>query len=120
MNDVRSPDSPSKNMERRSTRLTARPAKLAEVPDDDIEGDSEYEQPPAESSSRGKKRKSREDKDSKLGSQVKKFRGKRGLLRQLVEMPLDVLFEVRATLPPLLFNGLMFTIFSDIRPSETP
>jgi hypothetical protein len=32
-----------------------------------------------------------------VSTQVKKFRGKRGMLRQLVEMPLDVLFEVCAT-----------------------
>lgn len=91
MNDT----SPSIVVERRSTRLTARPAMLAEAPDDDMQVDSEYEQNLAESSSRGKKRKSREDK---VGSQVKKFRGKRGLLKQLVEMPLDVLFEVSVTL----------------------
>lgn len=84
-------------MERRSTRLTGRPQNLAESLDDDMQADSEYEQPRAESSStRGKKRKSREDK---LGPQVKKFRGKRGLLRQLVEMPLDLLFEVRKKKP---------------------
>jgi len=82
-------------MERRSTRLTARPANIAEALDDDIHVDSEYEQPLAESCTRGKKRKFREDKGSKLGPQAKKSRGKRGLLRQLVEMPLDVLFEVR-------------------------
>ena len=96
-NNINSPHSPSNSMERRSTRLTGRP-NLAEIPDDDSQADSEYEQPRAESSStRGKKRKSREDK---LGPQVKKFRGKRGLLRQLVEMPLDLLFEVRKKNPP--------------------
>ena len=98
--------------ERRSTRLTARPSMLTEAPDDDMQVDSEYEQNLAESSSRGKKRKSRE---SKVNPQVKKFRGKRGLLRQLVEMPLDVLFEVGAT-PP--FNGLVFILYSDIWPPE--
>ncbi|KAF8810052.1 hypothetical protein BYT27DRAFT_7186905 [Phlegmacium glaucopus] len=98
MNDV---NSPSKVMERRSTRLTARPANLAEALDDNMQVDSEYEQLPAESSSRGKKRKSREDKGRKVGPQVKKFRGKRGLLRQLVEMPLDVLFEIFGHLNPL-------------------
>ena len=81
--------------ERRSTRLTVRPAMLAEALDDDMRVDSEYEQDLGESSSRGKKRKSREDK---VSSKVKRFRGKRGLLKQLVEMPLDVLFEVCATL----------------------
>lgn len=90
-----SPDS-SKATERRSTRLTARPAILAEALDDDMQADSEYEQL-AESSSRGKKRKSRED-NNQVGPQVKKLRGKRGLLKQLVEMPLDVLFEVCATI----------------------
>lgn len=88
--------SPSKAVERRSTRFTARPAMLAEAPGGDMQVDSEYEEQNfAESSSRGKKRKSREDK---VRPQVKRFRGKRGLLRQLVEMPLDVLFEVCANL----------------------
>lgn len=96
MNDT---DSPSKVAERRSTRLTARPAMLAEAPGDDMQVDSEYEQNLAESSSRGKKRKAREDK---VSPQVKKCRGKRGLLKQLVEMPLDVLFEVCATLHLLM------------------
>ena len=96
MNTVSSPDSASKSLERRSTRLTARPAMPAEASDDYIQVDSDYEQI-AESSSRGKKRKTREDKDSKVGPQAKRYRGKRGLLRQLVEMPLDVLFEVGAT-----------------------
>ena len=84
-------------MERRSTRVTARPGKLAQVPDDDMLVDSDYEEPHegSSSSTRAKKRKSREDKDSKQGPPVKKVRGKRGLLKQLVEMPLDVLFEVR-------------------------
>jgi hypothetical protein len=96
MNDVSSPGSSSKNVERRSARLTAGSAKIAEASDGDMQADSEYEQQPsAEPPPRGKKRKSREDKDNKLGPQVKKVRGKRGLLRQLVEMPLDVLFEVR-------------------------
>jgi hypothetical protein len=87
--------SPSKVAGRRSTRLTERPAVLAETPDDDMQVDSEYdyEQTLAESSSRRKKRKSRHDTTS---SQVKRLRGKRGLLKQLVEMPLDVLFEVCA------------------------
>ena len=107
MNDTSSsPVSPSIAAERRSIRLTARPAIFTEAPDDDMQVDSEYEQNFAESSSRGKKRKSRE---YKVNPQVKKFRGKRGLLRQLVEMPLDVLFEVGAT-PP--FNGMAFIIHS--------
>ena len=96
MNNI---DSPSKVTERRSTRLTARPALLAEALGDDMQVDSDYEQCLAESSSRGKKRKSREDK---MNPPLKKFRGKRGLLRQLVEMPLDVLFEVCATLHLLM------------------
>ena len=87
--------SPSKVAERRSTRVTARPALLAETSVDDMQVDSEYEQDLPESSSRGKKRKSRE---YKVKPQAKKFRGKRGLLRQLIEMPLDVLFEVCANL----------------------
>ena len=101
--------------ERRSTRITARPALLAEVLGDDMQVDSEYEQNLTESSSRGKKRKSREDK---VNPQLKKFRGKHGLLKQLVEMPLDVLFEVCATLESLI-NGLVFTISSDIWPPES-
>lgn len=90
-------DSSSK-VERRSTRLTARPLNLAEEAEDDddmmiMRIDPDYEQALAESESsmRGKKRKSREDK---VSPQAKKSRGKRGLLRLLVEMPLDVLFEV--------------------------
>jgi hypothetical protein len=86
-------DSSSKTMERRSTRLTVRPVILADAPDDDMHVDSQV----AESSSRAKKRKFHEVKNNKVGPQAKKFRGRRGLLRQLVEMPLDVLFEVRAT-----------------------
>ena len=101
--------------ERRSTRITARPALLAEVLGDDMQVDSEYEQNLTESSSRGKKRKSREDK---VNPQLKKFRGKYGLLKQLVEMPIDVLFEVCATLESLI-NGLVFTISSDIWPPES-
>jgi hypothetical protein len=100
MNDSSSAVSPSKVAERRSTRLTARPAMLAEAPDDDMQVDSEYEQNLAESSSRGKKRKTREDKVSSQSKKV--FRGKRGFLRRLVEMPLDVLFEVCATPHPLM------------------
>jgi hypothetical protein len=84
----------SKVAERSSTRLTARPALLAEALGDDMQVASEYKQNLAESSSRGKKRKSREDR---VNPRVKK-RGNRGLLKQLVEMPLDVLFEVCATL----------------------
>ena len=104
----------SKVAERRSIRLTARPAMLSEGPGDDMQVDSEYEQNLAESSSRGKKRKSREDK---VNPQVKKFRGKRGLLRRLVEMPLDVLFEVCATFHLLMV--IVFTISSDIWPPES-
>ena len=91
--------SPSKVAERRSTRITARPLLLAEASGDDMQVDSEYEQSPAEPSSRGKKRKSRE---SKVNPQVKRFWGKRGFLKQLVEMPLDVLFEVCAILHLLM------------------
>jgi hypothetical protein len=85
---------PSQVAERRSTRLTARPA-LAEDIGDDMQVDSEYEQNLTESSSRGKKRKSRE---GKVNPRAKKLRGNRGLLKQLVEMPLDLLFEVCASL----------------------
>ena len=80
--------------ERHSTRPTARPAMLSESLGDDLQVDSEFEQNLTESSSRGKKRKSREDR---VNPQLKKFRGKRGLLEQLFEMPLDVLFEVSST-----------------------
>ena len=100
--------------ERRSTRITARPALLAEALGDDMQVDSDYEQNTTESSSRGKKRKSREDR---VNPQLKKFRGKRGLLKQLVEMPLDVLFEVCSTL--YLEKGLVFTISSDIWSPES-
>ena len=77
--------------ERHSTRPTARPAimMLSESLGDDMQVDSEFEQNLTESSSRGKKRKSCEDR---VNPQIKKFRGKRGLLEQLFEMPLDVLF----------------------------
>ena len=109
--------SPSKVAKRRSTRLTARPVLLAEASGDDMQVDSEYEQNQqslAELSSHGKKRKSRENK---VNPQVKRFRGKRGLLKQLVEMPLDILFEVCAILH-LLLVLMMFTISSlaDLRP----
>ena len=98
MSDL-SPVSHSEVVERRSTRLTAHPVMLAGVPDDDMQVDSEYENL-AESSSRGKKRKAqkRKSREDKVNPQAKKFRGQRGLLRRLVEMPLDVLFEVCATL----------------------
>jgi len=48
---------------------------------------------------RGKKRKTYDNKDTKADGQpqakkVRSVRGKRGLLKQLVEMPVDVLFEV--------------------------
>ena len=109
--------SPSKSnvAERRSTRRTARPAPFSETSGDDMQVDSEYEQTQqslAELSSHGKKRKSRENK---VNPQAKKFRGNRGLLKQLVEMPLDVLFEVCAILH-LLLVLMMFTISSDLRP----
>ena len=88
--------------ERRSTRLTARPAILSEDLGDDMQVDSEYEENiTTRSSSRGKKRKSREDK---VNPQLKKFRGKHGLLKQLVEMPLDVLFEVCVILESLYLD----------------
>ena len=106
--------SPSKVAKRRSTRLTARPVLLAEASGDDMQVDSEYEQTQQSLAelSHGKKRKSRENK---VNPQVKRFRGKRGLLKQLVEMPLDVLFEVCAILH-LLLVLMMFTISSDLRP----
>ena len=110
--------SSSKTMERRSTRLITHPGHLFEALDDDIQVDSEYEQPLTKLATRARKRKAREDKNSRVGPQVKKIRGKRGMLRQLVEMPLDVLFEVGAMMPPFS-NGLIFTISSDIRPPET-
>jgi hypothetical protein len=49
----------------------------------------------AKKSPRGKKRKY-DSKGPKADGrpQAKKVRGKRGLLKQLVEMPVDVLFEV--------------------------
>ena len=108
--------SPSQFAERRSTCITARPALLTEALGDDKQVDSDYYmQNSVESSSRrGKKRKSREDK---VNPQLKKFRGKRGLLKQLVEMPLDVLFEVCSTL--YLEKGLVFTISSDIWSPES-
>ena len=112
MNDV----SPSKVAERRSTRITTRPAMASEAPGDDMQVDSEYEQDLPESSSRGKKRKFCEDK---VSSQVKKFRGKRGFLRRLVEMPLDVLFEVCATLHLVTDQCLQYPqIFGHLKPLD--
>jgi hypothetical protein len=64
---------------------------------DDMQVDSEHEQNLNlnVSSSHGKKRTSgNSESEGKVNPQVKKIRGKRGLLKQLVEMPLDVLFEV--------------------------
>ena len=113
MNDL---GSSYQTMERRSTRLSTHHGHLAEALD--IKVDSEYEQPLTELPTRARKRKACEDKNSKVGPQAKKIRGKRGMLRQLVEMPLDVLFEVGAMMPPFS-NGLIFTISSDIRPPET-
>jgi hypothetical protein len=113
MNDTVSPSV----AKRRSTRLIERPVLLAEDSGDDMQVDSEYEQTQqslAESSSRGKKR-NLKSRENKVNPQVKRFRGKRGWLKQLVEMPLDVLFEVCAILHLLM----MFTISSDLRPPET-
>ena len=107
--------SPSKVVERRSTRLTTRPVLLAEASGDDMQVDSEYEQSLAESSSRAKKRKSRENK---VNSQVKRFRGKHGLLKQLVEMPLDVLFEVCAILHLLMMTSQFLQIFGHLKPLD--
>ena len=102
--------------ERRSTRLTARPAILSEDLGDDMQVDSEYEENiTTRSSSRGKKRKSREDK---VNPQLKKFRGKHGLLKQLVEMPLDVLFEVCVILESLYLDK-QNSVYNILRYSAT-
>lgn len=37
--------------------------------------------------------------DKELTRPAKRVRGKRGILQQLVEMPLDLLFEVRLSIP---------------------
>ena len=64
------------------------PSDDSEFVDDEVEV--------AEKKPRGKKRKY-DNNDTKANGrpQAKKARGKRGLLKQLVEMPVDVLFEVR-------------------------
>jgi hypothetical protein len=67
------------------------PADDSEFIDDEVEV--------AEKKPRGKKRKTYDNNDTKADGQpqakkVRHVRGKRGLLKQLVEMPVDVLFEV--------------------------
>ena len=71
-------------MTKHSTRLKSAPqATPVKLPSDD-------ENPG------GKKRKTYDSKGPKVDGrpQAKRVRGKRGLLKQLVEMPVDILFEV--------------------------
>ncbi|KAF8968302.1 hypothetical protein BDZ97DRAFT_1696676 [Flammula alnicola] len=85
--------------QRRSTRLAmTSPAGQQFV----CEEDEEDEEAPVEQKTRGKKRKT-EDRQSKGDGQshAKKIRGRRGKLEDLVEMPLDVLFEIFARLKPI-------------------
>jgi hypothetical protein len=85
----------------RRSRLKSAPRDISiDLPSDDSEFvDDEVEVNKvevAEKKPRGKKRKTYETKPDGQ-HQVKKartVRGKRGLLKQLVEMPVDVLFEV--------------------------
>ncbi|KDR81922.1 hypothetical protein GALMADRAFT_240234 [Galerina marginata CBS 339.88] len=90
-------------MQRRSTRLPNQPQKnLAEEdfePDNDIL-ELENDDIPLSKKTRGKKRKAKDEKADGQ-PQTKKVRGTRGILKQLVEMPLDVLFEIFGRLEPL-------------------
>ena len=62
---------------------------------------------------RGKKRKSPETaaKEQRVAGRAhtKRARGNRGILKELVEMPLDVLFEVLPT--PFSISLFIFTLF---------
>ena len=78
----------------------------AKTPSDHEDDQSMYSDGPTTSSNppRGKKRKNPETvtKERRVTgrTQAKRVRGNRGILKELVEMPLDVLFEV----PHLLFS----------------
>lgn len=82
----------------RRSRLKSVPRDISiDLPSDDsefVDDDSEVEV--AEKKPQGKKRKTYETKPDRQhqAKKARTVRGKRGLLKQLVEMPVDVLFEV--------------------------
>ena len=92
-------------MERRSKRLESLPLKSVVEDGGDGSDGSDVERPDtseAESSVAVTKKNPRPKRRRKISStnvaaiqtQIKKFRGKRGLLRDVVDMPMDVLYEV--------------------------
>ncbi|KDR81923.1 hypothetical protein GALMADRAFT_276573 [Galerina marginata CBS 339.88] len=88
-------------MERCSTRLPKQTQKcLAEEDFQPEEEQDEDDAPVPLTKVRNRKRKSN---DEKIANQppVKKVRGTRGILQKLVEMPLDVLFEIFGRLEPI-------------------
>ncbi|KAF9534656.1 hypothetical protein CPB83DRAFT_842691 [Crepidotus variabilis] len=95
-------------MERRSARLRDAPVKIVQYRDneDDDAADMDVDaQLVATSSktpakSKGKKRKLSEEPNT-AHAPSKKLRGKRGILKDLVEMPMDILFEIFNQLEPV-------------------
>ena len=91
------------NMSRRSNRVKDAPPKLLEEPASDLEVSTDEDAGETVASAtkpRGKKRKAAAEPDNGSISstqQRKKVRGKRGILKDLVEMPMDVLFEVSSS-----------------------
>ncbi|KDR80012.1 hypothetical protein GALMADRAFT_242213 [Galerina marginata CBS 339.88] len=88
-------------MQRHSNRLIDSTSKSSAEGDNfepENEGVAEEENDDLQLSKKPRKR--RKAADSKL-PQAKKVRGKRGILKQLIEMPLDLLFEIFGRLEPL-------------------
>ena len=83
---------------RASTRIKGRPCvSLAEATADTDEEFMQSDALAPEKPTRSKKQKTSETPNERRavgGSKPKRLRGNRGLLRALVEMPLDILFEV--------------------------
>ncbi|KAF8960633.1 hypothetical protein BDZ97DRAFT_2060556 [Flammula alnicola] len=71
----------------------------AEVSEDEVHDSTPKDKPELTEKPCAKKRKTGEHRDNKEGAppQWKRVRGKRGMLKQLVEIPLDLLFEFYAS-----------------------
>ncbi|KAF8965436.1 hypothetical protein BDZ97DRAFT_2074722 [Flammula alnicola] len=95
-------------MERRTTRTKKSGVnplgETAELSENEVHDSTPKDEPEfTEKKPRPKKRKTGENKDNKEGAppQWKRVRGKRGMLKQLVEMPLDLLFEIFGRVDPV-------------------